>query len=150
SHRYRDHSPAEARFRTYIGAMERAGLPCELIGTNLLHHTSIHDALQKYIAEFGCPEALVCVNDETAMYVYRALVDLGFKIPDNTFLLGCDGLPFMNCFEPPLSTIAQPTEEICALAWQFLKNRMANPDLPRQEATFDAQLVVRKSMMNLV
>ena len=135
----------EERRRTYMAVMESAGLELELIGSNP-QFTITPANVREYLQEYGCPEGLLCVNDETAMYAYRAIRDAGFRVPDDVMMVGCDGLPFMECFEPPLSTIALPIAEICALAWQFLQARIANPELPPQQATFDAKLIVRQSL----
>ena len=137
----------EERMSMYLSFMEGKGWPSELIGIDW-EVPLRQDTLKSYLEERGCPDALLCVNDETAMYVYRTLRDVGYRIPDDVLLVGCDGLPFMECFDPPLSTIAQPLEEICARAWEFLQARIANPDLPIQQATFDAQLVIRKSLQS--
>lgn len=135
----------EERMKTYLAVMEREGRRPELIGTNPGQILNL-ETLQQHIEAQGAPDGLLCVNDETAMYVYRALRNAGYRIPEDVLLVGCDGLPFMQCFDPPLSTIAQPMEDICALAWQFLQARIANPDTPFQQATFDAQLIVRPSL----
>ena len=136
---------SEERMQTYRAVMERAGLEIELIGLRP-QFTLTTGNVRDYLQQQGCPEGLLCVNDETAMYAYRAIRDAGYRVPDDVLLLGCDGLPFMECFEPPLSTIVQPVIEICALAWKFLQSRIANPDLPPQQASFDAKLIVRRSL----
>lgn len=94
----------------------------------------------------GCPDGLFCTNDEAAIHVYAALQALGKRIPEDVMLFGCDGMPYMACFAPPLSSIAPPLEEIAALAWQFLRARIEKPDLPLQQATLDARLIVRRSL----
>ena len=38
-------------------------------------------------------------------------------------------------------------EEMCAAAWQFLQQRMADPNLLHQRAVLEGTLVVRKSLM---
>lgn len=102
--------------------------------------------IKAYIKANGCPDALLCQNDETAIYTYRAVIGLGYRLPDDTLLVGCDGLPYMEFFDPPLSTIALPTEEICVITSQFLQARIASPDLPIQKATLQGRLMVRKSL----
>ncbi len=134
----------EERMRTYLAVMEREGRPAELVRVSCSPFTP--DSLKQYIEERGTPDAMLCVNDETAMYVYRTLRNAGLRIPEDVLLVGCDGFPFMQCFDPPLSTILQPMEEMCALAWKFLQARITNPDLPLQQATFDAKLIVRSSL----
>lgn len=138
----------EVRMGTYLKVMEEAGRVPEMIDVN----TTVRPeerirGIKVYLEENGCPDALLCQNDETALCTYRALAGLGYRLPDDALLVGCDGLPFMEFFEPPLSTIALPTEEICALAAQFLQQRMAAPGIPIQQATLQGRLVVRKSLL---
>jgi DNA-binding LacI/PurR family transcriptional regulator len=140
-------SHTETRMATYLKFMEEAQRVPEFIDVNT--STSPEErvqAIKAYIELHDCPDALLCQNDETAIYTYRALTRLGLRLPDDVVLVGCDGLPYMEFFDPPLSTIALPTEDICALATQFLQRRMTHPDIPFQEATFQGHLVVRKSM----
>ncbi|BCM88930.1 ribose operon repressor [Abditibacteriota bacterium] len=140
-------SHREVRMGTYLNVMKEANRIPEVIGVNT--KTSPEDriqAIKTYIEHNGCPDALLCQNDETAIYTFRALTGLGHRIPDDVLLVGCDGLPFMEFFEPPLSTIALPSEDICALAAQFLQQRMINPGLPVQQATLQGHLMVRKSL----
>ncbi len=143
--------PKEARKKTYCEVMEREGRTSELITalpTPDLTPSERIRVLKEYFEAHGCPDGLLCINDETATLVYRALMDLGYRVPDDALLVGCDGFPYMECFEPPLSTISQPMEQICELAWKFLQRRMANPDIPLQQAIFNAQLLVRKSLQS--
>lgn len=104
------------------------------------------NSIRDYLRRHGCPEGLFCHNDETAMYAYHALFSAGYRIPDDVLLVGFDGLPHMECFNPPLSTVAHPMEEMCALAWQFLQQRMAAPDAPFQSATVHSHLLARASL----
>lgn len=139
----------EVRTRAYLSVMNREGRVPELIGASPTYDVSGLERvriLKEYFQEHGCPDGLLCVNDDIAIQTYRALMDLGYRIPQDVLLVGCDGLPIMEYFEPPLSTIAQPMEEICARAWQFLQARIANPDIPLQTTSFDAKLVVRRSL----
>lgn len=138
----------EVRMRTYLQMMEEAGRTPEVIDI----HTKLRpdervQSIKAYIQTNGCPDALLCQNDETAIYTYRAVVGAGFRIPDDALLVGCDGLPYMEFFDPPLSTIALPTEEICAIAAQFLQQRMATPGIPVQQATLEGHLMIRKSLI---
>jgi LacI family transcriptional regulator len=139
----------EVRTQTYVSVMKKAGRTPELISASPSYNvpgTERVQTLKGYFQTRGCPDALLCVNDDIAIQTYRALMDLGVRIPQEVALVGCDGLPIMTYFEPPLSTIAQPMEEMCARGWQFLQARLSDPTLPRQIANFNAQLVIRKSL----
>lgn len=139
----------EIRPRTYISVMQKVGRNSEIINASDSYDVTGPQRVQNLKAYFrahGCPDGLLCVNDDVAIQTYRALMDMGYRIPQDTLLVGCDGLPIMEYFEPPLSTIAQSMEEMCVLSWKFLQNRMANPAIEIQEMNFDATLVVRRSL----
>lgn len=137
----------EVRMATYLQLMEQAGRSPEVIDVNTAMRPQERiQAVKTYIEKNGCPDALLCQNDETAIYTYRAVVALGMRLPEDVLLVGCDGLPYMEFFDPPLSTIALPTEEICALAARFLQARMAHPNIPIQQATLQGHLMIRRSL----
>lgn len=140
--------PREVRARTYGETMKRAGRPLEIINVATDDIDEVYRKFKAYIEEHGCPDALLCQNDETAMCAYGVLRTLGYAIPADVMLVGCDGQHNMKYFDPPLSTIAQPMETICDLAWQFLQQRIANSNLPHQAATVQGTLIVRESLLD--
>ncbi|RYG75550.1 LacI family transcriptional regulator [bacterium] len=139
--------PEESRARAYIKTMQQAGREVEIINVNTNILTEVEPQLKTYIERNGCPDALLCQNDETAMSAFRALRDSGFRVPEDVLLVGCDGQLHMKYFDTPLSTIVQPLEDMCNLAWKFLKNRIENPSLPQQHSILESELVVRDSLL---
>ncbi|RYG64317.1 LacI family transcriptional regulator, partial [bacterium] len=142
-----DSARYEVRLKTYLAFLEKVGRPEEIIDLN----TSVPaeervQSIKNYITRHGCPDAILCQNDEGAIHTYQAVTGLGYRIPEDVLLVGCDGLPFLEYFGTPLSTIALPMEEICETASRFLQNRMAESDIPIQRAVVPAHLVVRKSL----
>jgi LacI family transcriptional regulator len=97
------------------------------------------------LAGGGGVDALFCNNDDLALGAYRGLREAGLRVPDDVMLVGCDGIEDMQFLEQPLTTIAIPVEEMCALAWRFLRRRIENPDTPLQHALLQPTLVVRES-----
>lgn len=136
----------EVRARTYRATMQEAGRKARIINVNTGVFDEVGQRLEVNIRKNGCPDALLCQNDQTAMCAFRALRDLGFRVPEDVLLVGCDGMLQMKYFDPPLSTIVQPMKEVAATAWKFLKQRMSDPASPRQHATIPAQLEVRESL----
>ena len=138
----------EDRLLTYVAVMEKAGRELEYINCPVqLSQPERIRLLREYFEAYGCPDAILCLRDEIAILVYRALRDCGYQIPEDVLLSGCDGLPFMECFDPPLSAIVQPLEEACALAWSFLQARIVIPGRPLQQATIPAKFALRGSML---
>ncbi|RYF59183.1 MAG: LacI family transcriptional regulator [Cytophagaceae bacterium] len=137
----------ELRADAYLKALAGSQQNPEIIDVDADVPAVVRERFTTYIAENGCPDALLCQNDDTAMCAYRVIRDAGYRIPEDMLLVGCDGQLHMEYFDPPLSTIRQPMEEICATAWKFLKQRLAKPDLPLQEAALQGELVVRPSLV---
>ncbi len=138
---------SEVRARAYLDFMQKAGRPAEIIDVDVNEFDRVRRRFADYIQKNGCPDALLCQNDETAMCAFRVIRDAGRRVPEDVLLVGCDGQLHMEYFDPPLSTIVQPMEEMCALAWRFLKQRMNAPALPLQRVTLQGELVVRKSLL---
>lgn len=99
----------------------------------------------EYVQANGCPDGVFCEDDDIAIGVYRALCDLGIRVPDDVALVGCDGIEDGEYLETPLSTIVMPVEEMCALAWQFLHRRILDPSTQLQHVMLRPKLVIRES-----
>lgn len=136
----------EVRARTYRAVMGEANRAPEIINVLTDDPDRVEQNLKAYIGSNGCPDALLCQNDEVAMCAFRVLRDLGRRVPEDVLLAGCDGQRHMRYLDPPLATIAQPMQEMCAQAWQFLQRRMAQPDLPHQQITLRGTLIIRPSL----
>jgi DNA-binding LacI/PurR family transcriptional regulator len=139
--------PEESRARAYLSTLQARQRQPEIINVATNNAAQVRNKFADYIREKGCPDALLCQNDETAMSAYAVLRGLGFHVPDDVLLVGCDGQLHMEYFDPPLSTVAQPLEETCATAWRFLRQRMADPTLPHQEAVLHGELRVTRSLL---
>ena len=90
-------------------------------------------------------DAIFCHNDEIAFGAHRALSELGRKIGPDVAIVGCDGVEETDYLSPPISTIVQPIDEMCALAWQFLQNRIMQPSIPLQQRVLTPRFLVRTS-----
>lgn len=135
----------EARHDAYLEAMMEAGAVPEYILTESKQRADVRQTLQSYIPGQGCPDGIFCYNDDMALGAYRGLCDLGLRIPKQVAIVGCDGIEDTEYLETPLSTIVQPVEEMCALAWQFLQKRMQEPDYISQQGIVTAELAIRAS-----
>lgn len=135
----------DARLHGYETAVTELGQQPEFIITPDEKRHSVAPTLKEHIARHGHPDGLFCFNDDMAIGAFRALRDLDLRIPEDVALLGCDGIEDTAYFDPPLSTIAQPLEEMCATAWAFLERRMREPNLPLQEVTLQPSLKIRGS-----
>lgn len=135
----------DPRISAYCRTMQEAGRPYEIIAGNAGSRRASMEALKAYIAERGCPDALFCFNDEMAVGASRALRESGIRVPQDVLLVGCDGTEEGEYMNPPLSTIVQPVDKMCSLAWEFITNRLNDPGIAQQYSLVDAQFIRRKS-----
>jgi LacI family transcriptional regulator len=137
-------SEEDARFRVYHQVLSEAGMTPELINVNDWKRPAVRQTVRDYVQSRGCPDGMLCANDEFALATLRGLHDAGKKVPTDVRLVGCDGIEDLEYLDSPVSTITQPMEEMCRLAWEFLKRRMKNSDIPQQTAELKANFLVRQ------
>lgn len=135
----------EPRGEAYRFVMEQMGLPVEVIFAVDQSRWETYNGVKQYLQHHKVPDAIFCHNDQMAMACYKCLRDMGIRVPDDVALVGCDGIEEAEFLETPLSTIVQPLEEMCQLAWLFLQRRLQQPALPIQRAILKPHLVVRAS-----
>jgi LacI family transcriptional regulator len=58
------------------------------------------------------PDALIAGNDNMAVGAYRAIHELGLKIPDDIAVASFNDISVAQFLNPPLSTVRLPSEEI--------------------------------------
>jgi DNA-binding LacI/PurR family transcriptional regulator len=139
--------PGDQRRDAYAAVVEDAGLRPEFIVCDGATRSSAREALCDYVGRHGRPDGIFCANDDLAIGAYRGLRDLGIRIPDDVALVGCDGIEDTKYMDPPISTIVQPVEEMCSIAWQFLRERIEAPERELQKVVLKADLIVRESSL---
>lgn len=137
------------RAQAYNTAMAEAGLPTASLAVPAFllpdARRRAREVIAAWLDEHDLPEAFFCYNDDIALGAYRALRDIGARVPDDVALVGADGIEDADFIDAPLSTIVTPFEEMCATAWQFLLNRINDPLLPLQSATLRPRFQARAS-----
>lgn len=139
----------DPRYSAYLKTLKKAGKTPEFldleVNPDLPHKESARKSACRYIKANGCPDAFFCAEDEIAIGVYKGIRDMGFKIPEDVAIIGFNGIPETEYFDPSISTITHPIDEMCAQAWKLLSKRMEKSDLPRQEHSIKAKFISRGS-----
>lgn len=92
------------------------------------------------------PTALICLNDLTALGVSRGILDLGLKIPRDISLIGIDNIEMANYLAFPLTTIAQPVEEMAAFCAERIVRRVTErKSLDPVHRVYATRLIIRES-----
>lgn len=88
--------------------------------------------------------AILAGNDTTAQGVYRALFEMGLKIPEDVSVIGCDDTE-SALLNPALSTIREFPEQIGMQLVDLAIKRLANPGDEPRHITIPTQLIKRDS-----
>jgi len=136
-----------ARAVTYLRFMRAAGQEPMFIPVAEFSRAAARQAMREYVTTHAPPDAILCHNDDTAIGVYRGLVDVGLRVPEDVGLVGCDDIEDTEYLERALSTITQPVAEMISLAWQFLKTRLHDLSATPRQRTLFSQFVARESSL---
>lgn len=137
--------PGDPRYDAYLEATAEAGLKPEIIPLEVGDYEGGYQVLRGYFQAGHRLDGLFCWNDETAIGANRALADMGLRVPDDVAVMGSDGTRETAFAVPTISTMAQPFDDMCRLAWEFLQNRLNSPNLPLQTAVLPMHLEPRVS-----
>jgi DNA-binding LacI/PurR family transcriptional regulator len=96
------------------------------------------------LAERGATGVL-CASDVLALGAVRAVRRLGLRVPQDVSVVGFDDSAFMNCTDPPLTTVRQPIEAMGQSVVELLVNQIEGVGVPPDELLFEPELVVRGS-----
>ncbi|WP_406517123.1 LacI family DNA-binding transcriptional regulator [Streptomyces sp. NBC_00134] len=88
---------------------------------------------------------IICASDPLALGAVRAARREGLRVPEDISVVGYDDSAFMNCTEPPLTTMRQPIEAMGRAAVELLVTQIQGGSVTPGELLFEPELVVRGS-----
>lgn len=135
------------RLKWFKSALKKCGLEfdADLVVSTDMTSTGGYDAARKLLSGPTPPDALLCVNDQTAYGVLHAAHEQGFDIGANIAISGFDGLRDSDHTEPALTTLAIPVAEIAQQLVQMLLKLTTNETLAQQEIVIKPELRIRAS-----
>jgi DNA-binding LacI/PurR family transcriptional regulator len=119
----------QQREQGYEQAMRTAGLPVDpawMIRTETPSFHREHGAfvMEKLLALGNVPDALFCFNDLLALGAIKALIQAGYRVPEDVAVIGVDDIVESKYYNPSLSTIAVDRGKIAALGVRLLVDRI--------------------------
>lgn len=94
-------------------------------------------------ARTDAPTAIFASSDATALGAIKALLEHGYRIPDDVSVVGFDDLPYAEMSYPGLTTIAQPKYPVGEHAMSLLLRMMHGQ--PVSPVLLEPQLILRQS-----
>ena len=146
-----DSTSSRDRLEGFRGAMSQSGLQPDdqliIYGDYTLQGGEV--AAESLLLQKNRPSAIFCFSDEIALGCMYTLKQHGFNIPDDISVIGFDDIPLSKYFSPPLTTIAQPTEEIGANCATILLDLIDGKKPEKLRHILPHKLVVRESTRRL-
>jgi LacI family transcriptional regulator len=123
-------STTRERAEGYRAGLAAAQLPFDdgLVANGASDILPAHDAVLKLLAQSSPPTAIITANNKMTIGAVRALREAGRRVPKDMALAGFDDFEWADSFEPRLTLISQPCEQIGAKAVQLLLKRIESPE----------------------
>lgn len=135
----------DPRMRAFLEMTADHGLEPKFVACRNQSRLSGREAVVEAVRSGQKMDALFCENDTLTVGALRGLSDLGIRVPEDMLLAGCDGLDDTIYQSTPLTTIAQPLEQMCEMAWRMLQARIEGSSGEPRVLDTVAELVIRES-----
>ncbi len=109
----KDTPESDDRIRFYKETLEESGIPFEEDRVYYGNYWSVpvYKAVDS-IVEKGIPDAIVCVNDSSAIDVCDRLKTYGIRVPEDVLVTGFDGTRSASLYSPQISTCRENIEAL--------------------------------------
>ncbi len=95
------------------------------------------------------PTAILCANDEMALGSIYEIKNSGLRVPDDISVIGFDNIRYAEISDPPLTTIAQPGEEIGEKTMYQLCHIIEGVEVNSAPTIVPHQLIIRSSTASI-
>ena len=104
-----------------------------------------YNMTMELLAQTERPDAIFTSNSLLTAGAFQAIRDCGLTVPAEVALVGFDETTWGALVNPPITLIAQPTEEIGRTATELLFQRIKEPERAPKTVILKGQLLVRGS-----
>jgi len=138
----------DQRLNGYESAMEKHGLKDKCwVEKGDITAESGYQVMTGILEEGKRPTAVFPFNDMSTLGVIRAIRDQGLRIPEDIAIIGFDDIPIACHFDPPLTTVRQPQEEMGRKGAELLMKVLDrnNKSYKSESVVFKPRLIIRES-----
>lgn len=139
------------RYRGFVNSLKKHGINIEDENITRLqcdyYAEQAYEQAKKYIQEYKTSKAtaFVCMSDLMALGVCRAIIDCGYRIPDDFSVTGFDGVDALNYIRPGITTIDQNVIKKGQEGIKLLSEMLMGKEVPK-EVYVPHKLIIRESV----
>jgi LacI family transcriptional regulator len=121
------------------------GYDPELVIESNLTSNGGYQATKRLLSIPDPPDAIICINDETAFGVLHAAHEQGLQVGRDIGVAGFDGVQISRHTEPPLTTLDIPVYDIARQLVKMLQAEMTGQPFPDRRVVLQPRLLIRES-----
>lgn len=137
---------AHVRFAAYQAVLARHEIPFNpaLVAAGHFRGNLGKLAMDEILARGAPVDAVVAANDDMAHAAIEVLRKRGLRVPQDVAVTGFDDLVLARLGNPPLTTVAQPYEQVADWALRTVEDQVAGREVPACTQV-PARFVLRQS-----
>lgn len=135
------------RFSGFQAGLTQNNLPFDtsLVEEGDLTSAGGYAATKRLLSIPDPPDAILCVNDETAFGALRAIDEAQLKAGKGIAVAGFDGVRDARYSNPPLTTLDQPVYDIARQLVRLLSAQISGQPIPTTRVVLEPTLLIRAS-----
>ncbi len=141
-------STGYTRYRTFLKMSKKNGLPVDrdlIVNAKAYTEPAGQAALEHIMGYEKKFTAILTANDLLALGCYDAINEHGLNCPMDISVTGFNDMPYVDRFNPPLTTLHIPLDELGVQAALLLLERMQNPGALAKQLRLAPRMVIRES-----
>jgi LacI family transcriptional regulator len=148
---FEDKYPGEERYRGYRQALKDYNVEFDerLVVAGDLEADDGYRAVQTMLGSKVLPQALFVACDLMAFGVIRALRECGLNVPEDLEVAGFDDVPMATYFQPSLTTVHQPIDQMGRLVAEELVKVIEGANVEKMEIVLPHKIICRESTAKL-
>jgi len=137
---------SDLRMRGFIDQMVESGLPVSDRNkiTGCSEEAQVVEKIQQRIRDGFKVDGIVGRNDNLACIGMKAVMDMGYRVPEDISVIGFDNSSLSRFISPTLTTMEMQRKEIGKAAIEMLHQMIESKTVP-EPVRFETKLIIRQS-----
>jgi LacI family transcriptional regulator len=134
------------KYKGFLAALNNEAITKKEDSSNIRHGKATmrfgHDAMKEIYESNPSIQGVVCENDALAIGCVTYCLHQHIEIPNQIMITGFDDIPLAAMFEPPITTVRLPVDEMGQCAVEMIKSQIEG-NMSKEAKVFETKLVAR-------